>query len=242
MAPLSHSDRIRVRLALVKATLSGAALRVLEHPRPERLYPQYLLTMYGISRAAVPLMEFAVREAGSLASTDPTRRPLIDYLRAHIPEERGHADWILEDLETAGFDRDLLVGHTPTPTIAALVGSQYYWIEHVHPIALLGYLAVMETNPPSADAVDRLAAATGFPPAAFRSMRAHARLDVRHEEDLYRALDDLPIEPSHERLIGTSALQTAALLTEALIQLVSTVDAGTGRPERMAVAQGATRR
>jgi hypothetical protein len=71
-----------------------------------------------------------------------------------------------------------------------LVGTQYCWIEHVHPIALIGYLAIMEENqPPSVNAVDELARAKCFPTAAFRSMRLHAQLDIEHRESLYRAMD-----------------------------------------------------
>ena len=29
----------------------------------------------------------------------------------------------------------------PSPAVAALVGSQYYWLLHHHPVALLGFVA-----------------------------------------------------------------------------------------------------
>ena len=38
-------------------------------------------------------------------------------------------------------------------TAAALVGAQYYWIRHVHPVALLGYVMLLEGYPPSAGTV-----------------------------------------------------------------------------------------
>lgn len=221
MALGNFSERIRAKLSLVEPTLSAASLNVLRQPSPQSRYPEYMLTMHGISRAAVPLMEAAVRTAPVLEPDDSIVLPLVDYLQRHIPEERGHADWILEDLEVIGFDRSVILNRVPPAGVATLVGAQYYWIEHVHPIALIGYLAVMETNQPSLDAVDELARTTGFPPEAFRSMRLHARIDVEHRQTLYRAMDSLPIRPWHERLVGMSALHTVELLTQVLIELVN---------------------
>ena len=37
----------------------------------------------------------------------------------------------------------------PPPSVAGLVGSQYYWILHHHPVAFLGYVALMEGYPPT---------------------------------------------------------------------------------------------
>lgn len=224
MAQGSFSERIRAKLALVQPTLSAASSRVLRHPSPEALYPEYMLTMHGISRAAVALMEAAVRRTRALEPNDPLAAPLCKYLESHIPEERGHAEWVLEDLEVIGLDRSLLLERMPPATVASLVGAQYYWIEHVHPVALIGYLAIMEANPPSLDAVADLVAATGFPAAAFRSMRLHAQLDIQHRQGLYRAMDRLPISPTLERLIGMSALHTAELLIQVLIELVDGFD------------------
>jgi hypothetical protein len=222
------SDGVRAKLALVQPLLSAASLRVLRHPRKTDLYPEYLLTMHGISRAAVPLMQAALRRVVELHSASPTAELFSDYLRGHIPEEHGHAEWVLEDLEVIGFDRALALRRMPPPTVASLVGAQYYWIEHVHPIALLGYLAIMEANPPSLEAVAELAAATGFPMAAFRSMRLHARLDIEHRKDLYRAMDRLPLDVWGERLVGVSALHTAELLIQVLTDLVEGLERNVG--------------
>jgi Iron-containing redox enzyme len=224
--PHSVSERLRRRLELVEPALSRASLRVLRHPDPEQLYPHYLATMHSISRAAVPVMEaarFSARErAGESAAA------LGSYLDEQIPEERGHADWILEDLEVIGLDRRFVLDQIPPPAAAALVGTQYYWIAHVDPVAILGYLAVMESNPPSLDAVDDLAARTGFPPPAFRSMRLHAQLDVHHRALLHEAINRIPLDDLQERLITTSALQTTEFLMEVVTGLVDRFEEAPG--------------
>ncbi|MFE5197972.1 iron-containing redox enzyme family protein [Streptomyces sp. NPDC056601] len=209
-------ERIKGKLALLQPTLSVASRQVLEYPDQASFYPWYIATMHGISRAAVPLMQAAVR-AVEARPDDEVSNPLRDYLMKHIPEELGHDEWALEDLEVIGVDRETVLGHIPSPSLAALVGAQYYWIEHVHPVAIMGYLAVMESNAPSPDAVRHLMNATRFPQAAFRSMEIHSRLDVRHSADVYEMLDGLETTDRHARLVAISAMST----TEALIQVIT---------------------
>jgi hypothetical protein len=177
--------------------------------------------MHGISRAAVPLMELAATTVERDFRHHAWARPYADYLRHHIPEETGHDIWALEDLEVMGIRRADILDLHPMPTIAALVGAQYYWIRHVSPIALAGYLSVMEANPPTLAAVESLRTTTGLPEAAFRSMALHARLDVRHELDVYELIDTLPLDDRSERLVFTSAMHTMELLTQALGELVA---------------------
>jgi Iron-containing redox enzyme len=222
---IAAGGRVRAKLAIANPALSALSQRILRGPDPAHMYPLYMRRMHGISRAAVPLMEAALARAERMDQLEPVTEPLCLYLRAHIPEESGHADWILDDLEVLGFDPELTTAPPPPASVACLVGAQYYWIEHTHPVALLGYLAIMEGNPPPIGAVDELQRATGFPAAAFRSMRLHARLDVKHREDLYRAIDSLPLEEDHERLISMSALNTADGLAAVLADLIEEIEA-----------------
>jgi hypothetical protein len=46
----------------------------------------------------------------------------------------------LDDLEALGVDTAALRVQPPSPTIAALVGAECYWILNYHPVAILGYL------------------------------------------------------------------------------------------------------
>ena len=68
----------------------------------------------------------------------------------------------------SGLCRDQVLSRLPSPTIAALVGSQYYWVRHVHPVGLLGYIAMFEGYPPSRLDIDRVQEITGYGSGAFR--------------------------------------------------------------------------
>jgi len=70
--------------------------------------------------------------------TDRVLRAFGDYLDRHILEETGHDEWILDDAEVLGIDRKLLLERIPKQTAAQIVGSQYYWMYHYHPVSMLG--------------------------------------------------------------------------------------------------------
>jgi hypothetical protein len=93
-----------------------------------------------------------------------------------------------------------------------MVGSVYYWTLYAHPVAILGYAAVLEGTPPTATFVDRLWRQTGFPPDAFHTLREHSDIDEEHRPELFALLDNLPLTARHEAIVGMTALQTADLL------------------------------
>ncbi|MFE1285821.1 iron-containing redox enzyme family protein [Streptomyces sp. NPDC058751] len=205
---------LRLELSLVQPVLRTAAARMWHSDPglPDR-YRRYLRAMHQVIRASVPLMERAAARCGALPR-DPVARPLAGYLRAHAEEERGHDDWLLADAAAAGTAPDELTGPVPPPHVAALVGAQYYWLEHCHPVALLGYIAVLEGNAPAPGLAGRLARETGLPLAAFETVRLHADLDDGHSSDLDRLMERLPLDTAQRSLVAVSALHTVASLAE----------------------------
>jgi hypothetical protein len=168
--------------------------------------------MHGIVRASVPLMEEAHACAERRSSRDPIAAGMLEYLRRHIEEEANHDEWILEDLEILGVGRSDALGRIPSADVAALVGAQYYWIHHHHPLALLGYIAVLEGTPIEASGVVTVARDNDVPLAALRTLLRHAELDPEHKGDLDLLLDGLPLGPTDAQLLGISALHTVRCL------------------------------
>jgi len=205
---LAPSQILRVKIEWAYPLLRQASERLWCHPEVRRLYPAYLVTMHGVVRSAAPLLEAALERARALAPSDDVAAGMVPYLARHAVEERGHDRWILEDLEATGTDPDAAVDQTPSPPVAALVGAQYYWLRHVHPVSLIGHMAVVEGHAPQANFAARLQRATGYPAEAFGTIRRHAQLDQHHARDLYALIDRLPLEPRHQSLIGVSALHT----------------------------------
>lgn len=218
MSTVARLDRL---LSLVLPGLFAAGARFERDTRLRELYPSYLVVLHQVIRASVPLMQAAAARARELPD-DPVSGPLAEYLDHHVDEERGHDDWLLEDLSAVGVDRDQVLARAPSPVVAELVGAQYYWMFHWHPVALLGYIFVLEGNPPSAEKIEQMIAVTGYPRSAFRTLRVHANLDPHHRSELRRMIDGLPLTGEQVVTLGTSALHTAQLCQDLMESLLST--------------------
>jgi len=163
----------------------------------------------------VPLTEAALARAQELGD-----EPLAAYLEEHVDEELGHDETLLGDLELLGLPRQAVLERMPSPSVAALVGSQYYWILHYHPIAFLGFVALMEGFPPTPALIQALMTRTGHPVEAFRTFAEHGELDPGHRERLDQTLDSLPLTPQHEIVMGVSAMSTAGVAADVVEEVL----------------------
>jgi len=215
----AESRRLRRKIELVLPDLIGASRRLILDPRIAELYPEYLFTVHCVIRASVPLMETARKRADELAAEDAVSAALAPYFEEHIPEERDHDEWLLDDLEVLGKDRSSILARPPSPTVAGAVGAQYYWILHYHPVALLGYIAVLEGYPPTIELMNDLVDRTGYSRAAFRTLIAHAELDPGHRQELDTLLDGLPLTHEQSTVMGLSAIASVQILALAIDEL-----------------------
>jgi hypothetical protein len=225
---VTHSAILRAKMEITGSVLRQAFGRLWDRPDLREVYTVFLQHLHYIMRASVPLMESALQRARELAASDPVAAGLASYLATHIPEETDHDEWTLDDLEVLGMSREAVLAAIPPTTVAAMVGAQYYWIHHDHPVAILGYIAVLEGNPPSPSHIRFLKTATGFLDDAFRTYQKHGQLDVYHREELARALDALPLSPRLEALISISAAQTSALFSDAIDDFLVARPVGSG--------------
>lgn len=180
----------------------NAAAQVMQHfPKLEgEAFVCNLLFMYHVIAASENLTRQAAERAeGSLK----------DYFTQHLAEETGHEQWLAEDLLTAGID----VKKTAVAIEAVeMAGSQYYLINHVHPVALLGYMVVLECVPMPLERVEELEAAHGK--ELLRTLRYHAEHDIDHGADVLAVIDTLTDEQIN--LVTQSAVQTAHYALKAL--------------------------
>jgi hypothetical protein len=137
------STDLRAVLDLVVPALRHSAAALWQPAGLRERYGRYLVEMHAVLRASVPLMELAALRCDE---PGPVCARLGEYFPLHIKEEAGHDEWLLGDMATMGVNRQ---GDPPSVQVARLAGPQYYWISHGHPVALLGYIAVLEGNAPA---------------------------------------------------------------------------------------------
>ena len=118
-----------------------------------------------------------------------------------------------------------MLRRVPSPTVAQLVGAQYYWVLHYHPVAVLGYIALLEGYPPSPGLIDELARRTGYPEPAFRTLRLHGELDQGHRDELDAMLNGLALTPEQSTAVSVSAMMSVDLYAQAIEDLIGEIPA-----------------
>src|SRR2546428_4338599 len=209
------STRLRIKLQLARQGLSTAKSLPGRKPDWRGRYKEYLFTLHSIIRSSVPLLQAAERACLEL-DKDKLSPLLAKYYHEHSTEEEGHDRWLLADLEVMGVRQAEVLSRRPIDAVSELVGSQYYWIHHMHPLYLLGYIAVLEGYPPRASDLERLRVRTGYPKAAFRTLLKHSSLDSHHRDDLNSMLDSLPLTEKDEEWITLNAIHTVRKWKEIL--------------------------
>ena len=223
---LKPSERLRAIIEMAIGPLQATTQAIIRHERIADYFGEYLKIGHGMIRASVPLMEQAV-VACERRGPDDVAQVLAGYLRQHIPEELDHDKWLLEDLAVLSMSESTR-DERPSAEIAALVGSQYYWIYHFHPLLLLGYIAVIEGMPPTKEGLDELRERTGLPRSCLSTAYKHAILDVVHARDLDDLLDQLPLDPGMTAELTKVALDTIDKLTDIYAQLLETMNSADG--------------
>jgi pyrroloquinoline quinone (PQQ) biosynthesis protein C len=139
-------------------------------------YVAYLCQAYHHVKHTVPL----------LMATGARLPESHEWLRAavaeYIEEECGHQEWILNDIEACGFDRE--AAHRSQPTLATelMVAYAYDTVQRNNPVGFFGMVHVLEGT--SIAAADSAAAgiqrSLGLPDAAITYLRSHGALDQSH--------------------------------------------------------------
>lgn len=215
-----NSEILHRKRRLLSPRLWTATHRLWNHPDAARIYPCLLFRSYCNARATVPLLQAAAARLEGLSGVDPAAARMLDFFLRFIPEETGHDEWLLEDLEALGFSRREVMTRIPPPSIAALVGAQYYWISHHHPGSVLGFVFLSETSAPRNEQVEDLIERTRLPRSAFRTLLRHAVLDVRHGADVEEVVDSLPLTSDHLAMIGVSLAYSINCLAQSAEEIV----------------------
>lgn len=145
----------------------------------KRIAEKNLALMHQVIIASENLLQEAIKCIGIPVTA--FEHMFLTYLQRHLFEEAGHAEWLADDVP---------IGGALSANAIALPATQYYLINHVHPVAILGYMAVLENNPMSFGLLEELEALHGE--KMYRTLRYHITHDAEHLSDLSAVLDAAP--------------------------------------------------
>lgn len=120
---------------------------------------------------------------------------LRNALAEYVEEELGHQEWVLNDIEVCGYDKEKARASVPNRPTELMVAYAYHVIDRVNPVGFFGMVHVLEgTSVKVADtAASAIAKSTGLPSTAFSYLSSHGALDVQHVkffEDLMDRIED----------------------------------------------------
>ncbi len=221
MPVTTHSDTLWSKIRLAEVRLNSASNRFWNHPDLAILLPDFLIQLHCVMRGGISLMRTARDKALTLPN-DAVATQAATYLEQHIEEEKGHDEWLLHDIESLGIPAEEVLHATPSAAVVSLLGAQYFWMLHVHPVTIFGYLIVLEGYAPLADQLDEIRIRTGLPATAFRCLKSHADDDPAHIADLNRTLDGMPLTPDQTKFLALSAFHTIDAVASVLDELIET--------------------
>lgn len=131
---------------------------------------------------------------------------LREAVAEYIDEELGHQEWILNDIQACGSDKEWIRNERPLPATELMVAYAYDTVQRVNPLGFFGMVHVLEgTSITTADqAAQSIQAALNLPANAFSYLRSHGALDhdhVKFFEGLMNRIDD----PAEQEQIVHSA-------------------------------------
>ena len=155
-------------------------------------YRAFLLELYHVVWYFNPVSAAAATRMGS--PQDDRLQAVRHFLYEHMMEEKGHEDWVLNDLRAVGVSVEQARAHQPSAHTLALVGFNHWATEHRHPCSALGMLYALEVissvyGGPFAAAISESLLLQGSAGISF--IDSHSSLDSQHMAELRDVLNQL---------------------------------------------------
>lgn len=146
--------------------------------------------------------------AAAASRLSDTHAPVRLFLYDHMQEEKGHEQWVLNDLAAIGVAEAASRAHEPSAHTLALNGYNYWAADRRHPCSALGMLYALEViasvyGAPFAEAIRESLLLEGERGVSF--IGSHASLDAQHMADLREIMDTLSDDAAALDAVAESA-------------------------------------
>lgn len=165
-------------------------------------YVAFLLQAYHHVRHTTPLLMACGGRLGS--DYEWLRNAVAEYIEGEL----GHQEWVLNDIQAAGYDKQIARTSLPNPATELMVSYAYDTIARGNPVAFFGMVQVLEgTSVRIADAAaDAIQTATGLPNRAFSYLRSHGALDQDHVKFFADLMDRIEAPADQQAIIHAAKM------------------------------------
>jgi hypothetical protein len=160
-------------------------------------YGAFLTEAYHHVKHTVPLLM-------GCGSRLPAR---LEWLRAgvadYVRDEYGHEQWILNDLEAAGFDRGLPERAGPSLATELMVSYAYDTVQRGNPAGFFGMVFVLEGTSVAlaTRAAEIIMRELNLPRRAFSYLLSHGNLDVGHVAGFAELVNRFDVEADRHAVL-----------------------------------------
>ncbi len=146
-----------------------------------------------------------------------SKKFLHDAIAEYIEEEKGHEEWILNDIAAAGGDKEAARASTPNLETQVLVAYNYDYIARKNPVGFLGMVFMLESTSTQIanQGADAIMTGLGLPKSAFSYLYSHGALDIEHLS-FYEKLVNRIEDPADQAAIIEVANNTFRLFANVL--------------------------
>lgn len=140
-------------------------------------------------------------------------KAIIEYTE----EEVGHEEWILNDIEACGTDKEAARNATPNLETQLLIAYNYDYINRKNPVGFLGMVYMLEsTSTQIANAgADAVKAKLKLPKKAFSYLYSHGELDISHMKFFEKTVNQIT-DPEDQAAIIEVAQNTFRLFADVM--------------------------
>jgi len=128
---------------------------------------------------------------------------LREAIGEYIEEEMGHQEWILNDIEACGADKEAVRRETPMAATELMVSYAYDTIQRNNPAGFFGMVLVLEGTSVAlaTNAAGHIEQALGLPKTAFSYLNSHGSLDIEHIDFYENLMNKLESDADKQAVI-----------------------------------------
>lgn len=175
---------VQARMGLLSAPIIQGCLRG-EVSLPS--YIAFLTEAYHHVKHTVPLLQAC---QAALPAHHAWLKPALDE---YVEEEKGHEEWILDDIRACGGDAEAVRHGRPGHAAEVMVAYAYDTIQRSNPLGFFGMVHVLEGTSVSLAllAADSIQKPLNLPDSAFSYLRSHGTLDQEHTAHFQLLMDQI---------------------------------------------------
>lgn len=151
------------------------------------------------------------------AALPPEKKFLHESIVHYLEEEVGHEEWILNDIEAAGGNKDAVRRSVPNLETQVLVAYNYDYIARKNPVGFLGMVFMLESTSTQIanKGAEAIKSSLQLPRTAFTYLFSHGELDISHMQFFEKTVNQIT-DPKDQAAIIEVAQNTFRLFANVL--------------------------